>query len=121
MCLKLHDHYLDSDEEEYVFVTAALDEVACLLNLRTIAMQYGLLLYSFIIVSPDELIVFTDNPYEAKDSLQRSYHIRRYNDFLTYLSGLENKDIRADKRTCMSVIDALNSSSVRILRSTIPL
>ena len=50
----------------YTLLTTAMDEIAWLLNLRANDMQCNPLFYSFMIVSSDQLIVFTDNPHQVR-------------------------------------------------------
>jgi hypothetical protein len=64
----LRQNYLNDDDKNYTLITTAMDEIAWLLNLRANDMQCNPLFYSFMIVSNDELIVFTDNPHEASNS-----------------------------------------------------
>ena len=106
-----------------------MDEIAWLLNLRANDMQCNPLFYSFMIVSNDELIVFTDNPHEVSNSflLSNITSLFRifimifvaYNDFFAFLPTLKCNNIWVDERTCMSVVDALPSLPTRIVRSPI--
>jgi Xaa-Pro aminopeptidase len=65
---KLRQNYLSDGEKKYTLITTAMDEIAWLLNLRGNDMQCNPLFYSFMIVSNDQLIVFTDNPHEVRNS-----------------------------------------------------
>ena len=70
----LRQVYLRHDRDGFTLVTTALDEIAWLLNLRANDMPCNPLFYSFMIVSEDQLILFTDNPHQvrAKTSLIQS-------------------------------------------------
>jgi Xaa-Pro aminopeptidase len=63
---KLRQNYLNDGEIKYTLITTAMDEIAWLLNLRANDMQCNPLFYSFMIVSNDQLIIFTDNPHEVR-------------------------------------------------------
>jgi Xaa-Pro aminopeptidase len=63
---KLRQNYLNDSEIKYTLITTAMDEIAWLLNLRANDMQCNPLFYSFMIVSNDQLIIFTDNPHEVR-------------------------------------------------------
>lgn len=62
---RLRTNYLSKDDEKYTLITTAMDEIGWLLNLRANDMVCNPLFYSFMIVSADELILFTDNPHEV--------------------------------------------------------
>lgn len=63
---RLRHCHLHRDGEWFTFVTTAMDEIAWLLNLRANDMQCNPLFYSFMIISNDQLIVFTDNPHKVE-------------------------------------------------------
>jgi Xaa-Pro aminopeptidase len=60
---KLRQDYLTNGNTHFTLITTAMDEIAWLLNLRANDMQCNPLFYSFMFVSNDELILFTDNPH----------------------------------------------------------
>ena len=64
---RLRQKYLDDGEIHFTLITTAMDEIAWLLNLRANDMQCNPLFYSFMIVSNDQLILFTDNPHKVRD------------------------------------------------------
>ena len=57
--------YLRHNGDTFTLVATALDEIAWLLNLRANDMECNPLFYSFMIVSVDQLILFTDNPHQV--------------------------------------------------------
>ena len=117
---ELRQSYLNDDGKWYTFVTMAMNKIGWLLNLRANDMQCNPLFYSFMVISQDHLIVFTDNPYEMKNSSSLcKYDIRPYGDFFTFLSTLESSNVWLDERICMAVINALPASPTRISRSPI--
>jgi len=69
---KLRRNYLNDGDIKYTLITTAMDEIAWLLNLRANDMQCNPLFYSFMIVSNDQLIIFTDNPHEVSNSFSLS-------------------------------------------------
>jgi Xaa-Pro aminopeptidase len=66
---RLRTNYLNKNEEKLTLITTAMDEIGWLLNLRANDMICNPLFYSFMIVSADELILFTDNPREVRQSI----------------------------------------------------
>ena len=66
---RLRRNYLSANEEEFTFITTAMDEIAWILNLRANDMTCNPLFYSFMIVSADELILFTDNPHDVRQPI----------------------------------------------------
>ena len=66
---RLRTNYLSKDGEKYTLITTAMDEIGWLLNLRANDMVCNPLFYSFMVVSADELILFTDNPHEVRQSI----------------------------------------------------
>jgi Xaa-Pro aminopeptidase len=63
------DYLLDDNNKKFTLVTTAMDEIAWLLNLRANDMECNPLFYSFMIVSNDQLVLFTDNPHEVSHLL----------------------------------------------------
>ncbi|CAF1159128.1 unnamed protein product [Adineta steineri] len=111
---ELRQNYLINDNNQYTLITTAMDEIAWLLNLRANDMECNPFFYSFMIISTDQLILFTDNPYE-----NLHYDIRPYNDFFSFLSIFQNQNIWIDERTSMSVILNLLYPPKKIVRSPI--
>ncbi len=69
---KLRQSYLTDGQKRYTLVVTAMDEIAWLLNLRGNDMECNPLLYSFLIVSLDHLILFTDNPHQVSPTFHFS-------------------------------------------------
>jgi Xaa-Pro aminopeptidase len=113
----LRQDYLTDGNKKFTLVTTAMDEIAWLLNLRANDMQCNPLFYSFMFVSHDQVIVFTDNPHPVNKI--HFLDIRPQNSFLPFLATIKSNDIWIDDRANMAVVQALGSPPVRTSRSPI--
>lgn len=72
-----------------ILVITELDTISWILNIRGSDIDYNPIFYSYMIVSKDKCILFTDHPI----SLGEEIEIKRYSEFEGYVKAIKDKSV----------------------------
>ncbi|KAI5148077.1 Xaa-Pro aminopeptidase [Enteropsectra breve] len=73
---------------EGTVIFTELDTIAWIMNLRASDIEYNPIFYSYLVISKNKVILFTDHTVE-----NRNVEIRRYSDFYLYVEQMESGDV----------------------------